>query len=100
MNAASSSNRNSAHILLIDDNKLGLAARKAVLEELGFQITTAGSASEGLKRFAEADFELIITDYKMPRMNGVALIERIRAKKPLEPDERDHDDPSIGKTYA
>jgi CheY-like chemotaxis protein len=85
MNFASSSNSHLAHILLVDDNKLGLAARKAVLEELGYQIATAGSAADGLKRFAETGFDLIITDYKMPRMNGVQLIERIRIQNPAIP---------------
>ncbi len=83
MNAPSRSNP--AHILLVDDNKLGLAARKAVLEELGYQITTAGSATDGLKRFAETAFDLVITDYKMPRMSGVQLIEKIREQTPTIP---------------
>jgi CheY-like chemotaxis protein len=61
---------------------MGLAARKAVLQELGYQITTASSGLDGLKRFAETDFELIITDYKMPRMNGKKLIAEIRQTHP------------------
>jgi len=85
MNVPSSSIPDSARILLIDDNKLGLVARKAVLEELGYVITTAGTAHEGLKRFAETGFELIITDYKMPRMNGVQLIEKIHRDAPHVP---------------
>jgi CheY-like chemotaxis protein len=81
----SSSNSHPDHILLVDDNKLGLAARKAVLEELGYVITTAGSASEGLKRLAEADFSLVVTDYKMPRMNGDVFIAKVREKLPSIP---------------
>jgi CheY-like chemotaxis protein len=64
---------------------MGLAARKAVLQELGYRVTTAGNASDGLKRFAETDFELIITDYKMPRMNGIALIAKVRESRPTIP---------------
>lgn len=85
MNQASSRNHHSPNILLVDDNKLGLAARKVVLEELGYQITTAGSGPDGLKRFAEIEFELLITDYKMPRMSGVQLIEKVREKSPTLP---------------
>jgi CheY-like chemotaxis protein len=85
MNVPSSSNNHPAHILLVDDNKMGLAARKAVLEELGYVITTAGTGHEALKRYAETDFELLITDYKMPRMSGVLLIEKIRTDSPTIP---------------
>ncbi len=85
MNLTSSRNCHSPHILLVDDNTLGLAARKVVLEELGYQITTAGSALEGLERFAETAFELLITDYKMPRMNGVQLIKKVREESPSLP---------------
>jgi len=81
----SSSNSHTGFILLVDDNKLGLVARRAVLEELGYVITTAGSGAEGLKRLAEAEFSLIVTDYKMPRMNGDVFIARIPEKLPAIP---------------
>ncbi len=85
MNRAQPSPNPPAHILLIDDNRLGLAARKAVLEELGYRISTAGSGAEGLKRFAETDYALVITDYRMPRMNGLEVIRRIREQAPEVP---------------
>ncbi len=85
MNRAQPSPNPPAHILLIDDNRLGLAARKAVLEELGYRISTAGSGAEGLKRFAETDYALVITDYRMPRMSGLEVIRRIREQAPEVP---------------
>jgi CheY-like chemotaxis protein len=77
----SSSSSNSvpvARILLVDDNQAGLAARKSVLEEFGHKVTTAVSAHEGLECFGCEAFDLLITDYKMPRMNGIEFIERVR----------------------
>ena len=68
----------SARILLVDDHKLGLIARKAVLEELGHRITTAAEGAEALEQFTRNQFDLLITDYKMPRMNGVELIRKVR----------------------
>jgi CheY-like chemotaxis protein len=62
-----------ARILLVDDNPNGLSARKSVLEELGAAITTA------------AAFDLVVTDYKMPRMNGIELIARLRKQSPAVP---------------
>ncbi len=67
-----------ARILLVDDNKLGLIARKAVLEEQGHRITIAKEGAEALEQFARAKFDLLITDYKMPRMNGLDLIRKVR----------------------
>ena len=83
--ASSNSSPPLGRILLIDDNKHGLSARRAVLEELGYGITIASSAKEGLKRFAEDDFQLVVTDYKMPRMNGVEFIKKIRKLAPTVP---------------
>ncbi len=67
-----------ARILLVDDNRLGLMARKSVLEELGYRITTASHGQEGLECFSQHKFDLVITDYKMPKMNGIELIASIR----------------------
>jgi CheY-like chemotaxis protein len=67
-----------ARILLVDDNKLGLIARRSVLEDLGYRITTAGEGQEAFERMTREKFDLIITDYKMPRMNGLELIRKAR----------------------
>jgi CheY-like chemotaxis protein len=69
-------------ILLVDDNANGLAARKSVLEELGHCITTAAGGAEALEKFASEKFDLVVTDYKMPRMDGTELIGRLRVFAP------------------
>ena len=74
-----------ARILLVDDNKMGLSARRSLLEELGHRATIASSGEEALGYFAPAKFDLVITDYKMPKMNGVELIERVRKIEPAIP---------------
>lgn len=71
----------SPRILLVDDNSLGLTARKSVLEELGYAIVTAAGAHEALEHLSGARFDLIVTDYKMPRMDGLELIRKIRAEQ-------------------
>lgn len=72
-------------ILLVDDHKMGLAARRSILEELGYRITTAASAAEALETFENANFDLIVTDYRMPRMNGIELIQKVRVKNESVP---------------
>ena len=71
-----------ARILLVDDNVSGLCARKSVLDELGYSITTAGSGNEALAEFTAQPFELVVTDYKMPVMDGLELIRQLREKAP------------------
>ena len=69
-------------ILLVDDNKLGLCARKSVLEELGHRCATAANGVDALEQFNDSKFDLVVTDYKMPRMNGIELIARLRKQSP------------------
>jgi CheY-like chemotaxis protein len=69
-------------ILLVDDSKDGLLVRKTLLEELGFTVQIANNGEEGLKLFQSTTFDVVVTDYRMPRMNGVELIQRIRAIDP------------------
>ncbi len=69
-------------ILVVDDNANGLAARKSVLEELGHKITTASCGADAFALFGEHAFDLVVTDYKMPRMDGLELIAKIRAARP------------------
>ena len=71
-----------ASILLVDDNKDGLVVRRSLLEELGYQVQIAPNAEEALKAYTACRFDVIVTDYKMPRMNGTELIERIRKVDP------------------
>jgi CheY-like chemotaxis protein len=71
-----------ARILLVDDNAHGLSARKTVLEELGHRIATAASGAEALEQFANLKFDLVVTDYKMPRMDGPELIRSLRKQAP------------------
>lgn len=74
-----------ARILLVDDNPHGLSARKSVLQELGATVVTCAGPSEALEMFEEKPFDLVVTDYKMPRMNGHELIARLRKLAPAVP---------------
>jgi len=72
-------------ILLVDDNKMGLSARKSVLEELGYTITASACADEALTYFENDNYDLVVTDYRMPRMNGAQLIAEMRLITPKIP---------------
>jgi CheY-like chemotaxis protein len=66
-------------ILLVDDNSNGLKARKTVLEEHGYRITTANGGEDALAQFSPQKFDLVITGRRMARMDGIELISRLRA---------------------
>jgi CheY-like chemotaxis protein len=72
-------------ILLVDDNRNGLLARKSILEEHGFAVTSFSLPEEAIECFLGADFDLVITDYRMPNLNGVDVIRVIREAKPATP---------------
>lgn len=64
---------------------MGVAARRCILEELGYKITTATDPLEALSLFHAQPFDLVITDLRMPRLNGLELMSRIREIKPETP---------------
>ena len=71
-----------ARILLVDDNRSGLLARRAVLEELGYGTDGAPDGSSALEMFAKQHYDLVVTDFRMPDMDGVELISRLREHRP------------------
>jgi CheY-like chemotaxis protein len=71
-----------AKVLLVDDNPDGLLVRRSLLEEQGFQVELAPDGEEGLKLFKTVHFDVVVTDYRMPRLNGKQLIERMREVNP------------------
>ena len=72
-------------ILLIDDNRHGLVARRAVLEQLGHKVVTAAGGQDGLDRFSGEPFDLVVTDYRMPEVGGQQVIRKIQQQSPKTP---------------
>ncbi len=69
-------------VLIVDDEKNYPLILSAVLEEEGFETFTANSGSEALEILKNTDIDLVVTDMKMPSMNGIELLEKIKAKDP------------------
>jgi len=70
-------------ILIVDDEKNYPFILGAVLEEEGFETLAANSGQEALEIIENSDVDLVLTDMKMPVMDGIDLLERI---KDLDPD--------------
>ena len=69
-------------VLIVDDEKNYPPILSAVLEEEGFETLTAYSGEEALSVLKNSDVDLVLTDMKMPSMDGIELLERIKEKDP------------------
>ena len=70
-------------ILLVDDEENVILTMKAGLQVLlDCEVTTATSGQQALRLFEEKPFDLLITDYKMPDMDGMTLSARVRQSYP------------------
>ncbi|MCF8083014.1 MAG: sigma-54 dependent transcriptional regulator [Deltaproteobacteria bacterium] len=69
-------------ILIVDDEKNYLVVLEALLTGEGYEIITAQTGMAALDTVREADVDLVITDMKMPGMNGMALLEECKQIKP------------------
>ena len=64
-------------ILLVDDEELVRVTLKEFLTILGLEVVEASSGSEGIEKAQQVEFQILITDYKMPDMTGIEMIREI-----------------------
>lgn len=69
-------------ILIVDDEKNYLVVLSAFLSGEGYETLTADSAQQALEVVETTDLDLVLTDMKMPTMDGIELLERIKEKVP------------------
>ncbi len=67
-----------ANILLVDDDRNFLRVLAYHIHEFGFRAVPASSGSEALQLIKEQKFDLVVTDLKMPEMDGLELLAQIR----------------------
>lgn len=65
-------------ILVVDDEPNYLIVLSEILREEGFEVFTAESANEGLPIVQDADLDLVISDMKMPGLDGIQFLEKIK----------------------
>jgi DNA-binding NtrC family response regulator len=65
-------------ILVVDDEEGARELFNTILSDEGYEVTLAVNGSEALSRIRGADYDLVVTDIKMPGMDGLQLLQEIR----------------------
>ena len=71
-----------ARILVVDDEEAIRSGLAEILTEEGYEVEQAGDGQTALNRIREAVFDLVCTDVRMPRMDGLELVERVKQESP------------------
>ncbi|MBW2187746.1 MAG: response regulator, partial [Deltaproteobacteria bacterium] len=69
-------------ILLVDDEEDIRDVLNISLSDAGYQVLTAANGEEGLVLFREKQPPIVLTDIKMPGMDGIELLQRIKLENP------------------
>jgi signal transduction histidine kinase/DNA-binding response OmpR family regulator len=74
-------------VLVVEDNRINQDVARAMLTSLGHEVTLTDSGEAALERAVDDAFDLVITDMRMPGMDGIELAERLRRAmpRPLQP---------------
>ena len=69
-------------VLVVDDDAVFRAALVRFLEGAGYEVSAAGEAETALRSLEERPFDLTVSDVRMPGLDGIELVTRIRAVDP------------------
>jgi two-component system response regulator PilR (NtrC family) len=69
-------------ILVVDDEAIQRDIVKDILEDQGYDVLTADNGQEALKLIQSAPIDVVLTDLRMPGMNGVELLQHIKDRDP------------------
>lgn len=70
----------STKILVVDDERRMCESLQTLLSKVGYEVTTAEESEEALKRIKNDSFDLVITDIKMPKADGLEILKAARKK--------------------
>jgi DNA-binding NtrC family response regulator len=72
----------SARVLVVDDEEALRVSVAKILSRLGHTVDTAGTATEGLRLLSTQPYELVLTDFRLPDLDGLEVLARARAIRP------------------
>jgi two-component system response regulator HydG len=68
-----------AKVLLIDDDVSHAEIAGEVLQRADYDVTLAHSGTDGLRKFSEREFDVVLTDLRLPDTDGMEVLKRIKA---------------------
>jgi DNA-binding NtrC family response regulator len=71
-----------ANVLVVDDEKTVCNSCKKILTQEGYTVDVALSGEEALKKIKANGFDMVITDWKMPEIDGIEVARRIKRENP------------------
>jgi two-component system nitrogen regulation response regulator NtrX len=74
-----------SNILIIDDEKAIRKTLSEILSYEGYKIEEASDGEEGLKKFKEKTFDVVLCDIKMPKLDGIEFLDKAREANPDVP---------------
>lgn len=74
-----------SNILIIDDEKAIRKTLSEILSYEGYKIEEAGDGEEGLRRFRDKTFDVVLCDIKMPKIDGIEFLDKVRELNPDVP---------------
>ncbi|MCE9552930.1 MAG: response regulator [Planctomycetes bacterium] len=74
--------KDASRLLIVDDMEASRLILAQILTLHGYQVDTADGGDSALELASEHTYHLAILDYRMPKMNGVELFERLRLVQP------------------
>jgi DNA-binding NtrC family response regulator len=72
----------SIRVLVVDDNEVFRRPLQRALEAAGFEVVAVPSAEDALEVLHGSTVDVLLTDHRLPGMDGVQLITRIKATRP------------------
>ena len=72
----------SIRVLVVDDNEVFRRPLQRALEAAGFEVVAVSSAEDALEVLHASTVDVLLTDHRLPGMDGVQLITRIKATHP------------------
>ena len=71
-----------SNILIIDDEKAIRKTLSEILSYEGYKIDEAGDGEEGLKKVREKEYDVVLCDIKMPKIDGIEFLEKAKEANP------------------
>jgi CheY-like chemotaxis protein len=65
-------------ILVVDDDASIRTMVRIVLERAGYEVTTARNGCEAIACLADRDFDVVLLDVMMPKLNGIGVVDQLR----------------------